>query len=59
MEENHRRPSKYNMEERNDWNRIRHQQKQMNAGLLKLERIEMFIRLVEVGEKHRRFNQWR
>lgn len=58
MEENHRRPSKYNLEERNDWNWIRHQQKQMNAGLLKPERVELFMRLVEMGEKYRRVNQW-
>lgn len=28
MAENHRRPSKYNMEERNLWNWLRHAQKQ-------------------------------
>ena len=58
MAENHRRPSKYNLEERNDWNWIRHQQKQMNAGLLKPERVELFMKLVEVGEKYRRVNQY-
>ena len=29
MAENHRRPSKYYVEERNNWNWMRHQQKQM------------------------------
>ena len=58
LAENHRRPSKYNLEERNDWNWIRHQQKQMNAGVLKSERVELFMKLVEMGEKYRRVNQY-
>lgn len=37
MAENHRRPSKYNMEERNLWNWLRHTQKQYGAGELKAE----------------------
>ena len=32
MAENHIRPSKYNMAERNNWNWIRHQQKVMGRG---------------------------
>lgn len=40
MADNHRRPSKYNMEERNNWNWIRHTQKQYGAGELKAERVE-------------------
>ena len=59
MAENHRRPSKYNLEERNDWNWIRHQQKQMNAGLLKPERVILFKKMLEEGEKYRRLNQYR
>lgn len=58
MAENHRRPSKYNMEERNMWNWLRHTQKQMNSGLLKPERIELFKKLVELGEKYKRVNQY-
>lgn len=38
MAENHRRPSKYNLEERNLWNWLRHTQKQINSGELKAER---------------------
>lgn len=32
MAENHRRPSKYYLEERNNWNWMRHQQKLMGRG---------------------------
>ena len=58
LAENHRRPSKYNPEERNAWNWLRHQQKLMNAGVLKSERVELFMKLVEMGEKYRRVNQY-
>ena len=46
MAENHRRPSKYKPEERNAWNWLRHTQKQMNAGELKLERVVMFEKVL-------------
>ena len=58
MAENHRRPSKYNLEERNDWNWIRHQQKQMNSGELKPERVEMFEKMLDLCERYRRVNQY-
>ena len=58
MAENHRRPSKYNLDEMNDWNWIRHQQKKMNDGLLKPERLELFKKLVEMGEKYKHVNQY-
>lgn len=58
METNHRNPSKYNPEERNAWNWIRHTQKQYGAGELKPERVEMFKKLLELGEKYRRKNQY-
>lgn len=58
MVENHRRPSKYNLEERYNWNWWRHTQKQLNAGLLKPERVAFFQKLLELGEKYRRVNQW-
>ena len=58
MAENHRRPSKYNPEERNNWNWWRHTQKQMNAGQLKPERVTLFQKLLVLGEKYRRVNQY-
>lgn len=58
MVENHRRPSKYNMAERNNWNWIRHQQKVMGRGEMKVERIELFERLIVVCEEYKRTNQY-
>ena len=55
---NKRRPSKYTPEERNCWNWWRHTQKQLNAGQLKEDRIPLFQKLVELGEKYRRKNQY-
>lgn len=58
MAENHRRPSKYNMEERNNRNWIRHTQKMLSRGLLKPERVERFEILLELAEQYRRVNQY-
>lgn len=58
IEDNKRRPSKYNLEERNAWNWLRHTQKQLGAGELKPERVELVKKLLELGEKYRRVNQW-
>ena len=58
MEENHRRPSKFVDEERGMRNWWKHQQKLMNAGELKGSRIEMFLQMLEVGERYRRVNQY-
>lgn len=48
MAENHRRPSKYYLEERNNWNWMRHQQKLMGKGEIKEERVVLFERLMEL-----------
>jgi hypothetical protein len=55
---NHRNPSKYNPEERNMYNYIKHTRKQLNQGLLKPERVEEFKKLQELMERYRRKNQW-
>ncbi len=55
----HRNPSKYNMEERNMYNFIKHTRKQLNAGLLKEERIEDFKKLQELMEENKHVNQWK
>ena len=55
---NHRNPSKYDMEERNMYNYIKHTRKQMNQGLLKAERIEAFKKLLELMEENKHVNQW-
>lgn len=59
MTDNHRRPSKYNMAERNNWNRIRHQQKVMGRGEMKVERIELFEKLLDLCGEYRRVNQYK
>lgn len=58
IEENHRNPSKYVGEERNMYNFIKHTKKQMNQGLLKPERIEMFKKLLGLMEQYKRKNQY-
>ena len=58
MEANKRRPSKFVDEERGMRNWWKHQQKLVNAGELKPERMEKFNQLLELGEKYRRKNQW-
>jgi len=58
MEDNHRRPSKFVAEERGLRNWWKHQQKLMNAGELKEDRVNQFRQLVDVGERFRRVNQY-
>ena len=58
MEAKKRRPSKFIPEERGMRNWWKHQQKLLNAGELKPERVEAFKKLLAVGEKYRRKNQY-
>lgn len=58
MEANKRRPSKFIPEERDMRNWWKHQQKLMNAGELKEDRVELFNELLAVGEKYKRKNQY-
>lgn len=58
MEKNHRRPSKFIDEERGMRNWWKQQQKLMNAGELKPERIDRFNRLRDLGEKYKHVNQY-
>ena len=48
MAQNHRRPSQYNMAERNNWNWIWHQQKVMGKGDFYSEGIESFEKLLDL-----------
>lgn len=57
MEKNHRNPSKHRIEEHQMLNFIKHNRKLMNAGKLKEDRVEMFEKLLEMGEKYKRVNQ--
>lgn len=58
MEVNHRRPSKFVDEERGMRNWWKHQQKLLNAGALKSDRVALFEKMVEMGESVRRVNQY-
>ncbi len=58
METNHRRPSKFVDEERGLRNWWKYQQKLMNAGELKEERVEMFKQLLVLGEQYKHKNQY-
>ena len=58
LETNHRKPSKFIPEERNMRSWWKHNKKLMNAGELKPERVEMFERLLDLGEKYKHVNQY-
>ena len=59
IETNKRNPLKHNPEERYKYcNWIKHNKKLLNAGEMKQERVEMFKKLLELGEKYKRVNQW-
>lgn len=59
MAENHRRPSKFVDEERGMRNWWKHQQKLVNAGELKPNRLEKFNELLQIGERYKHVNQWK
>ena len=58
MELNHRNPSRHRLEEHDILNWIKHNRKVMNKGEMKEERVELFNRLLEVGEKYKHVNQY-
>lgn len=55
---NHRRPSKYSLEERDMHNWWKYNKKLMNAGLLMKDRVKLFKTLLRDGQKYRRVNQF-
>ena len=58
METNNRRPSKFVDSERGLGNWWKHQQKLLNAGELKPNRIDKFNELLKLGEKYKHKNQY-
>ena len=59
IETNHRNPSKHDEEERGKYlNWIKANRKAMNAGKMKLERVEKFRKLLEMTELYRMKNQY-
>ena len=55
---NHRNPSKHRIEEHNMLNWVKQQRILLNAGTLKLERVERFMELLEIIEQYKRKNQY-
>lgn len=55
---NKRNPSKFIPEERGLRNWVRHQQKLVNKGELKEERVELFKELLALMEEYKRVNQY-
>ena len=58
IEREHRNPSKFIPEERGLRNWVRHQQKLVNKGELKEERVEMFEKVLALCEENKRKNQY-
>lgn len=58
IETNQRNPSKFIPEERGLRNWVRHQQKLVNKGELKAERMDAFKKLLELSEQYRHKNQY-
>ena len=58
LEENHRNPSKYRLEEHDYLNWLKANRKALNAGKMKPERVEKFKKLLAMTEQYRRKNQY-
>lgn len=58
IETNRRNLSKYDLEERRLYTWMKHNRKQMNAGVLKPERVAAFKELLALCEQYRRKNQY-
>ena len=57
IESNHRNPSKHRIEEHDMLNWLKANRKVLNAGKMKAERVEPFMKLLELSEQYRRKNQ--
>lgn len=58
IEANHRNPSKYAPEEKLMVHFLKRGRKLMNAGELKVERVELFKDLLELCDRFKRVNQY-
>ena len=58
IQANKRNPSRHRLEEHDHLNWLKANRKLMNAGKMKLERVEKFRRLLEMTEQYRRKNQY-
>ena len=55
---NHRNPSRHRIEEHDMLNWVKANRKALNAGKLKVERVEMFKELLALSEQYRKKNQY-
>ena len=58
IESNHRNPSRHRIEEHGMLNWLKATRKRMNAGELKLDRVEKLEKLLSLVEQYKRKNQW-
>ncbi len=58
IEVNKRNPSKYRIEEHDFLNWLKANRKALNAGKMKIERLEKFRKLLEMTEQYKRKNQY-
>ena len=58
VEANKRNPSRHRIEEHDHLNWLKANRKVLNAGKMKPERVEKFIKLLEMTEQYRRKNQY-
>ena len=58
IETSHRNPSRHRIEEHDMLNWLKATRKKMNAGELKADRVELFQKLLAIGEKYKRVNQY-
>lgn len=59
IETNHRNPSHHRIEEHDMLNWLKANRKQLNAGKMKAERLEMFKKLLALVEENKHVNQWK
>jgi hypothetical protein len=58
IETNKRNPSRHRIEEHDMLNWLKANRKAMNAGKMKIERVEKFRKLLKMTEQYRRKNQY-
>ena len=58
VESNRRNPSRHRIEEHDHLNWLKANRKVMNAGKMKLDRVEKFRKLLEMTEQYKRKNQY-
>ena len=58
VETNKRNPSKHRIEEHDMLNWLKANRKVLNAGKMKIERVEKFRKLLEMTEQYKRKNQY-